>query len=386
MRKYSIAVAGVLLAALALADPCPTALTSVAARVAALRGLAPAFSPQCRIVSSAGLRAELDRKLRRDLPLQPELFLEALVRLGMIEGEPAPLYQRLLDFYTGQVLGYYEPATDEMVIVDRPATGGVETGLVWAHELAHAAQEHRFHLPSRVLALRGDSDLQRALSAVVEGEAMLVALVLQGGGRDSLEQAAAALPRQASELKPPGIPDFFVRDTVFPYSAGFGAVLAAYRHGDWHEVDALMRRPPASTAQLLHPGRSAPHGVPASELPPVPRGWQDLLTDTFGEWTLAFLLERRLPAATAATLAAVWDGDRMRLIRSRRDAAQWALAWRVRCRDEDARRSLEAVLRRVLPDLFAGFAPPDRARFDWLSVGPTVELRLAWPQPVAPPP
>lgn len=351
-----------------------------------MRGLSPAFSPPCRVVSTAALRGDLDRKLRRDLPLQPELYLEALVRLGMVEGEPAALYQRLLDFYTGQVLGFYEPATDEMVIVDRPAAGGVESGLVWAHELAHAAQEHRFKLPSRLLALRGDSDLQRAVSAVAEGEAMLVALVLQGGGRDSLNQAAAALPRQASEVQAPGIPEFFVRDLVFPYSTGFGAVLAAYRHGNWPEVDTLMRRPPASTAQLMHPGRSAPASVSARELPAVPRGWEELLTDTFGEWTLEFLLERRLLAPTAANLAAVWNGDRMRIIRSQRDTTQWALAWRIRCRDEDARRSLEAVLRRLVPQLFARFSPPGAARVDWLSVGPTVELRLAWPQPPAAPP
>ena len=74
--KYSIRLAGFVLSGVALAAPCPTALNDVAARVAELRGVSGPFSPPCRLIEPGSLRAELDRKLRRDLPVPPALFIE----------------------------------------------------------------------------------------------------------------------------------------------------------------------------------------------------------------------------------------------------------------------------------------------------------------------
>src|SRR5208337_465175 len=98
------------------------------------------------------------------------------------------------------------------------ATSAKETSAVWAHELAHAVQEHRFHLPSQLLAMRGDSDRQRAASAIAEGEAMLVMLLVNNEGNQdvaSLDLEETALAQQAAELAAPGVPDFFVQDLVF---------------------------------------------------------------------------------------------------------------------------------------------------------------------------
>ena len=387
--KYSIRLASFVVAGAALAAPCPPGLHDVAARVAALRGVSGPFSPPCRLIEPGGLKAELDHKLRRDLPVPPELFIESLVRLGFVEGEPSAIYQSLLMFYTGQVLGFYEPEADEMVVVDTPASGQVAGALVWAHELAHAAQEHRFHLPSRLLAMRSDGDEQRAVSAVAEGEAMLVMLLLNAPSADTdeLDRAALAVRQQARALgAPAGVPDFFVADLVFPYTAGFTAALRAYRAGGWTAVDHLLRQPPMSTAALLHPDRTgSPGAVPSSELPPVPDGWEEVLTDSVGEWGLAYLLGRRLEAGQAAAAASGWDGDRMRLIRDRTDPGRWALAWRLRARTVEARRTIEEALQRELPTLLARLAPPGVPTLTWVASGRTLEVRAAWPQGQRPP-
>jgi hypothetical protein len=387
--EYSIRLASVVVAGAALAAPCPPGLHDVAARVAFLRGVSGPFSPPCRLIEPGGLKAELDRKLRRDLPVPPDLFIESLVRLGFIEGESSAIYQSLLTFYTGQVLGFYEPEADEMVVVDTPASGQVAGALVWAHELAHAVQEHRFHLPSRLLAMRSDGDEQRAASAVAEGEAMLVMLLLNAPSADTneLERAARAVRQQARALgAPAGVPDFFVADLVFPYTTGFTAALRAYRAGGWTAVDYLLRQPPTSTAALLHPDRAgSPGGVPASELPPVPDGWEEVLTDSVGEWGLAYLLGRRLEAGQAAAVASGWDGDRMRLIRDRTDPGRWALAWRLRARTVEARRTIEEVMQRELPTLLVRLAPPGVPTLTWVASGRTLEVRAAWPQGQRPP-
>jgi hypothetical protein len=381
--QYNIGLGGLLLSAAALAAPCPPALTKVAASVAQLRGVTGPFSPPCRLIEPRDLRAELDRKLRRDLPVPPQLFIESLVRLGFVSGEPSAIYQNLLTFYTTQVLGFYEPQADEMVVVNTPSAGRVEGAMVWAHELAHAVQEHRFHLPSRLLAMRSDSDEQRAASAVAEGEAMLVMLVLNlpSSDPDALERAARAVGQQATALgTPAGVPDYFVADLVFPYTTGFDAVLHAYRRGGWGAVDRLLKRPPTSTAALLHPDRpGAPGQVPESELPPVPDGWEEVLTDTVGEWGLSYLLGRRMQPAQAAALASGWDGDCIRLIRDRTDLQRWGVAWRLRARSVEERASLEAAMRRELPGLLTHLAPPGPPSLTWAVSGRTLEVRATWP-------
>ncbi len=383
-RKYSIALAGLVLALTAAASPCPSALTEVAARVARLRAVPGAFEPPCRLITPQDLRAELDRKLRRDLPIAPELYIEALVRAGFADGDPATIYQNLLTFYTGQVLGFYEPQADEMVVVQGPAASKLEGSLVWSHELEHAVQEHRFHLPSRLLAMRGDGDEQRAASAIAEGEAMLVMFILNAPTADAamLDQAEAIVSQQAQGLEgTPGVPRFFVADLVFPYTTGFAAVLRAYRAGGWPAVDALLAHPPASTAALLHPGRAGvPGTVPAGELPATPSGWDEVLTDTVGEWGLAFLLGRRIGAEAAASAAAGWDGDRLRLIRARGDSGHWALVWRIRARTVRARVTLEGALQAHLSSLLGNLAPARPPELTWVSSGRTLEVRAAWPQ------
>jgi len=356
--------------------------------VAKLRLASGQFSPPCRLVAPSALRAELDRKLRRDLPIPPLLFVESLVRTGFVDGDPHTIYQNLLNFYTSQVLGFYEPQADELVVVNTPAAAHVEGSLVWAHELEHAIQEHRFHLPSRLLAMRSDSDEQRAASAIAEGEAMLVMFLVNAPPHDAraLERAEQAVRQQADALRAPvGLPKYFVADLVFPYTTGFECVLRAYRDGGWPAVNQLLRSPPSSTAELLHPDRHrAPGTVAAGELPPTPDGWDEVLTDTVGEWGLAFLLARRLDHAQAATVAAGWDGDRIRVIRDRSDRTRWGFAWRIQARTVEARKAMQSALERELPSLLAHLAPPGPPNLTWVAAGRTTEVRAAWPSPQHP--
>jgi hypothetical protein len=391
-RKYSIAIA-VLMVALASSagakSPCPPALTQTAAAVAALRHVPLPFSPPCRVIDGHELRRELDAKLRRDLPIPPEAFLEALARLGMIPSDDASTYPKLLDFYSGQVLGFYEPEHDDMVLVTGAGVDVREDPTVWAHELEHAAQEHRFHLPTRLLAMSANGDRQRAASAVAEGDAMLVMLLVKvppAGEETALRRAESMETIDASRVPvPPGVPRYFVQDLLFPYTAGLAAVVRAYRAGGWKAVDALLATPPASTAELLHPEFPRP-GPPLGDevLPGVPSGYGEVLTDTLGEWGVAFWLGLSLPEPDAARLARGWDADRLRLVRSRTDPGRWALAWQVRARTDGAREELEHALQRALPARLANLTDANRApALVWVGHGRTLEVRAAWPAAAA---
>lgn len=352
----------------------------------ALRPVSSPLAPPCRPITRASLAAELDRKLRRDLPLPPELYIASLVRLGFAAGNATSIYNHVLEFYGAQVLGFYEPAADELVVVS-DASGGVGDQMVWTHELAHAAQERRFRLASKLLAMREDSDRQRAASAIAEGEALLVMFMLehgdQGDSRELLANAERIMELTEGALDvPEGVPEYFVRELEFPYTAGFSAILRAFRAGGWERVDALLADPPRTTAELMHPEATVTRpGVSDAELPLPPPGWEEVLTDTLGEWAVSFWLGRALPEPEAQELAAAWDGDRLRLVRQSDDHARWAMTWVVRTRSEAGRQRLQGALSRVLPGLLTELdGRPQPPSLTWSSAGRSLEVRAAWPE------
>lgn len=332
---------------------------------------------------------ELDRKLRRDLPLPPELYLDAVFRLGLMEPPAADLYSRLLEFYARQVLGFFEPTSREMVIVQGAALPESSAPLVWAHELAHAAQEARFGLPSYVVGLNSNADAQRAAAAMAEGDATLVMfLVASHPGSAPPDPDAFRAAQEQAMAAFPGIPRFFVEDLIFPYAAGYQAVLSAYRRGGWAAVDRLLAAPPASTAEILAPHRPPP-GPPLVDdvLPGTPEGFEEVLTNTLGQWGLQQWLGRSLPATEAAVLAATWDADRFRMVRTSRAPHRWGLVWRIRCRSPEDRLLLERAMRRLAPEHLRGLtAPGPLPRVHFLASGPELEVRAGWPTEPSPQP
>lgn len=314
--------------------------------------------------------------------------MESLRRLGLIDGDAAMVYPRLLEFYSSQVLGFYEPSADEMVLVGRGEAVTAGSVTVWAHELAHAAQERRFHLPTRLLAMKHNSDQQRATSAIAEGDATLVMLMLGPSGAPSISslwETQRQLASQATSLPAPeGVPDFFVKDLVFPYAQGLSTALTAYERGGWRAVDELLRRPPESTSELLHPGRRRLGAVLRDgDLPPLPPDSSSALTDTLGEWALAYWLGRRLPAPEASRLAATWDGDRLRLARDAR--GEWSLTLLIRCRDATGCGELASALRAHGPALLANLAPGREPVVSVFLAGALVTVRSPG-TPASPPP
>ncbi len=345
-----------------------------------MRTLGNDWRPQCELLPFSSLKKRLATKLANELPLPPQLYLEVLQRLGFVPATPH-LYDRLLDFYASQVLGYYEPSRDTMVVVDRPIPSEVEGSVVWVHELAHAAQEARFRLPTKLLAVKDNSDQQRSFSAVAEGEAMLVMLLLASPSpppSESLEQAANALVEGSKSLaRSAEIGDFFVEDLAFPYAQGLRTVLSAFQKGGWPAVDRLLAHPPRCTASLLFD--SPCNHLSNQVLPPTPRGWQELLTDSLGAWALKFWFSQVAEALAAEELAKAWDGDRLRIIRDARSPQRWALCWRLRLKNRDRAAWARTFVAQQAPKLFAPFRRdvPPQVTVDLEER--TVTLWVDWP-------
>ena len=89
---------------------------------------------------------------------------------------------------TEQVVGYYDPATKTLYVVN----GADEqiVGITITHELVHALQDQYVNLDSLQKAST-DNDRLAAAQAVIEGEAQFEQLAIMLGGSDNI---AARLP------------------------------------------------------------------------------------------------------------------------------------------------------------------------------------------------
>lgn len=282
----------------------------VVERVRELKFSAPVVQ---KTISREELRTYLADQFARQLPVSLKDYLRILDALELVENREGML-DSLFELYQSQVLAFYDPATDVYYSLDEPP-GGLElnevmAGAVAIHELAHALQDQSFAAGDRLLAMKGNSDAQMAYQAVLEGEALLImtAALLEQFGQDldtvienDVLLASLSMMAELNPGIPAGIPPYFVESLKFPYFAGLGLVVSAYRRGGWKAVDALHRDPPVSTEQVLHPDRFLDGAAALVPSKVRPRERRALLAETMGEFGWRFLLGEEA--------ASGWGGD-----------------------------------------------------------------------------
>jgi hypothetical protein len=277
------------------------------------------------------------------------------------------LFARLRRLYTRQVVGFYDPAEKRFFVVPErtrdssgPA-GDLMEELLLAHELAHALQDQRLGLEKRMKDLRDSTDALLALQAFLEGEAtvlMAEALVesvpadaREALGSDPLGQILAGLDSPAAVDGADGVPEFFVKELVFPYAAGTQWVRHLRREGGWSAVDAAYARLPSTTREILRPGVAlTPRRLLArSERPSassVPKGTAASWSDSLGEWVLGTVLERAGAGEAAREAASTWQDDRV-VFFSRRGAPSdhgVGFLWRIRAATPSGARRIADLL------------------------------------------
>jgi hypothetical protein len=315
-------------------------------------------------IDSSALRKFLRTKLADSFPAPPEETLSSLVVLGLIDRTPN-LVERLLDFYTSQVIAFYDPEPRRFFVVRggaRDALEGMGGGdlserLLFSHELTHALQDQSLQLDRRFKSLRDDGDRALALQCLLEGEATLVMVrvaLRDLPGADSAAEEALAPLLSAGALEqanaPKDLPQFFVKQLFFPYVEGTAYVRRAVTRGGWKEVDRLWSDPPVSTAEILHDERRGPpvgNLLPADPSRLAPPRARYLYSDTVGEWAIRFLLERSLPEAEASAAAAGWRGDRLAFFVAGSD---YSYLWRIRFDSASAAERFAAAFEKARAD------------------------------------
>ncbi len=156
-------------------------------RIEDVTGLKFKSDPKIEARSRDDVRAFLEKRFREDLPDEEIAGTRAAYRLLGLIPDTLDLRAFMLDLLTEQVVGYYDPETKVLYVVEEAPPE--QASIIIAHELVHALQDQYMSLDSLQL-LRGDNDRQIAAHAVIEGQATIVQIQSMLGGADR----ATALP------------------------------------------------------------------------------------------------------------------------------------------------------------------------------------------------
>ena len=190
--------------------------------------------------------------------------------------------------------GYYNPGTQEIVIVSENATAPKMNEIVLAQELFHALQGQKFNVYSRSWYPGQTVEKHNTADGVIEGDGNYVDYLYEqrcevewdclvpeegGGGAGDLNRG-------------------LLQVTFQPYSDGPALVQSLHEEDGWEAVNELYENPPASTEQVIHPER---YGEDDPNYPTVDdtasNGWEVIDTGggstdyaSFGEAGLAVMM------------------------------------------------------------------------------------------------
>jgi hypothetical protein len=287
--------------------------------------------PRSAVRSREQVRAYLLKTLDRELPPEKARGLQATYRLLGLLPDTLDLRALLLDLFTEQVVGYYEPDSSMLFVVANSDPQILR--LTVAHELVHALQ-HQYTPVDSIMRQTGDNDRLAAAQAILEGQATLVGLqvivpdqnlyAMPDFWETYREQLRAQQANMPIYRKAPRI----LRESmIFPYLAGADFIRwwAGSEHRDTVPFGSRM---PVSTEQILHPDRYG-----RSDQPVTLRFVQDeprvLYEDVMGEFDLRVLAADLTNAQEIMTpLALGWGGDRFRVYDTPGGPAMlWYMVW-----------------------------------------------------------
>jgi hypothetical protein len=316
---------------------------SVMPRLQVLAGLQQRAEIKMEVQGRDSLRRYIEARMAEELPADElEGVRATYVTLGLLPPE-LDLQKLLLDLYTEQVVGYYDPTTKKLFVVRGADRELLRPTLI--HELVHALQDQHTNLDSLISRERGN-DRQSAAQAAIEGHATMVML-------------AQATEEHGARLDPRGFPDFasqmrqsmeeqnkefpvfkkaprILRETLlFPYVTGAGFVKELWIRpletgvGD-HYPPPINERMPQSTEQVLHPdSRFLVARDEPTELRLEASTGPTARENSLGELETSIWLSEHL-GADAARFAQGWDGDRYRLLppaNGRGNILVWYSVW-----------------------------------------------------------
>jgi len=289
--------------------------------------------PKVERRSKDDVRKFLTQKFNESMPAAEISGIERTYRRFGLIPDTLQLRPFMLELLTEQVVGYYDPATKVLYVVDGADPAMVSVTV--AHELVHALQDQYLNLDS-IQKVTGDNDRQVAAQAVIEGQATFeqvksmlgsnnLAATLPGGWdriRDMIREGQSAMPVFSSA------PMIIQETLIFPYLSGAEFM----RHFDELRPGKVpFDSMPMSTEQILHASAYFENRDPPTSvtLPEVGGGARSVYSNNLGEFeTRLFLFQHVGDQNGAIRGAAGWDGDRYVLFDTKGgDGIAWLTVW-----------------------------------------------------------
>jgi len=289
-----------------------------------------------------------DERSQADLSAQQIL----LRRLGLVP-EDFDLRGLMLDLYTEQIAGFYDPETKVLYVVD--GAKPEEVGFLVEHELVHALQDQYTNLDS-LLHIKGDDDRVLAAQSVMEGQATLVpiqsmlgpAASLPGGWekvRELIRENQGSMPKFAAA------PQILQETLLFPYLSGAEFMRRYQDQG--HTGMPLGPDMPVSSTQIMHAYAyfGAHRSRPAAITLPAPQGATSTYQNDIGEFeTRVFLFQHLKDQNTSVLAADGWAGDRYMTLHSPHgDGIAWVTVWRSAVDAGEFRTAMQKVFTARFP-------------------------------------
>jgi hypothetical protein len=279
-------------------------------------GLKFRHDPRAEVRTREQVRSYVLHKLDEELPSTKAAGMEATYRLLGLLPDTLDLRRLMLDLYTEQIAGFYDP--DSATLFAVAGADPVQLRVVLAHELVHALQDQYTPL-SEFMRDPVDNDHLTAGQAIFEGQATLAGLQVMVPGqnitampefwetfREQIRQQQTSMPvfKTAPTLVREGL--------IFPYLAGadFMRWWMGSEHRDTVPYGRLL---PVSTEQVLHPSRYGRGDEPVLLRFKEPGDSATTYEDVLGEFEIRILSAELNNVPDVSTVVPIgWGGDRFR--------------------------------------------------------------------------
>lgn len=368
MRRFRIACALVASFGLALLHAAPPQaatprteekIREQVALIAEITGMEARRPVPSAKLTRAEWKAWVDRQVREQAKPEEIRKDELLLKMFGLVPRAFDLRQSTVDLLGEQAAAVYDHRKKRMLFVEGGESMGMEDSVL-IHELCHAVADQHFDM-GRFLDKAAKSDEQQfARLAVVEGQAMWVMTeaMLRGMGQslmkngEALKSMLPAMSKMAESQYPifAGAPLYMRETLLFPYAAGMMFQQAAADRLGKEAFREVLRSPPLSTQQILHPEKYFDRRMPVK--PALPEwksgGFRKLSEGDVGEFDVSLLLrEGGMEEKDAGPLAASWTGGAYELW-ERREEKRAVLRWALAVESEDAARKVLAGYRALL--------------------------------------
>ncbi|MEN8155053.1 MAG: hypothetical protein ABFR75_13635 [Acidobacteriota bacterium] len=233
--------------------------------------------------------------------------------------------------------GFYDEKSKVLYALKEHGLVDPVYSLIVVHELRHAIQDQHFGLSNIIGRLSDLDDRKIAALAAIEGDAMLIlSLYAQkftpfpvppelSSSKYNSDALLTFSPIKFS-YNLGNIPDVLKYQLTMPYVKGLKFVFHILKKKKWKGVNSILKYPPDSSEQILHPEKYLKREKPVKiEIRFIPENYDLYSQGAIGEFFLNVMMMKN---GNYTDIAKGWGGDKFRLYKNEQNYfLMWESAW-----------------------------------------------------------